>query len=166
MNKFIPNMYQKDIYSIDFKKLKQLGIKILLFDFDNTIIEKGNYEISEKAIKLFKDLKKDFTVYIVSNSFNSNKLKTICEQASLDYVLAARKPFKSGFNKLNLSNSKEVAMVGDQVITDVFGGNRMNYFTVLIDPITSNELIFTKINRIFENMILKINKIKRGSYYD
>ena len=45
MSKFIPDMYVKDILSIDYKKLKKQGIKVLLFDFDNTIIAHGVHEL-------------------------------------------------------------------------------------------------------------------------
>ena len=58
MSKFIPNMYKKDIFSIDYSFLKDKGIKVLLFDFDNTLIEKGNYIINDKTIKLISKLKK------------------------------------------------------------------------------------------------------------
>ena len=75
MSKFIPNMYKKDIFSIDYSFLKDKGIKVLLFDFDNTLIEKGNYIINDKTIKLISKLKKDFIVYILSNSIHKNKIK-------------------------------------------------------------------------------------------
>ena len=48
MNKFIPNMYKKSIFDIDYNLLKKKKIKVLLFDFDNTIIEKGNHTIEKK----------------------------------------------------------------------------------------------------------------------
>ena len=67
-----PNMYKRDVHSIDYKKLKKLGIKVLLFDFDNTLIEMGNYEISKKTIELFNRLKSDFIIYIVSNKAHRN----------------------------------------------------------------------------------------------
>ena len=57
-------------------------------------------------------------------------------------------------------------MIGDQLLTDVLGGNRMNYYTILIDPINYNEIIFTKINRVFERVILNMVKVERGEYYD
>lgn len=168
MSKFIPNMYKKDIFSINYKKLKKMNIKVLLFDFDNTIIEKGNYKAEEKTIELFSKLKKDFLVYIVSNSIQAKKIQTIARSLKVPYIGDSRKPFKRGFKKLKLSNIKasEIAMIGDQLITDIWGGNRMNYFSILIDPINNDEWLFTRLNRVFERIILKKNKIKRGSYYE
>ena len=57
MSKFKPNMYVKNIFEIDYKKLKDRDIKVLLFDFDNTIIEKGNNVIDKKTLKLLNSLK-------------------------------------------------------------------------------------------------------------
>ena len=53
-------------------------------------------------------------------------------------------------------------------MTDVWGANRMGYISVLIDPMTNNELIWTKLTRVLEKIIFKINnkKIERGNYYD
>lgn len=168
MKRFSPDMYQKDIYSINYKKLKNNNIKVLLYDFDNTLIEKGNYKTNEKAIELFNDLKKDFTIYIVSNSINTKKIKKVSEALGIEYIKDSRKPFKHGFKKLNLENVKEneIAMIGDQMVTDVWGGNRMNYFTILVDPINFDEWFGTKINRLIEKRIFTKNGMKRGGYYD
>ena len=136
--------------------------------FDNTLIEKGNYLIDDKTTKLFKELKKQFNIYIVSNSLNKSKLKKISGILNVPYIKDSRKPFKKGFKKLKLKDIKpeQIAMIGDQVITDVLGSNRMRYFSILIDPINNDEWLLTRINRIIENIILKKNKTKRGSYYD
>ena len=167
MNKFFPNMYAKDIYNIDYKKLRSNGIKVLLFDFDNTLIEKGNYKINKEAVRLIKALKKDFLIYIVTNSIHIRKLKKVCEELDVIYISGSRKPFKSGFKRMALTNkSSEIAMIGDQLITDVLGGNRMGYYTILIDPINNNELLSTRINRVIEKFILKKINVKRGAYYD
>ena len=168
MNKFLPNMYKKDIFSIDYNSLKNKGIKVLLFDFDNTLIEKGNYSINDKTIKLISRLKKDFIVYILSNSIHKKKISIISKKLDIPYISNSRKPFKKGFRKLKLSNIKEceIAMIGDQLLTDILGGNRMNYYTILIDPINYDELIFTKLNRVLERIVLKKIKIQRGEYYD
>lgn len=168
MSRFIPDIYQKSIFSIDYKKLKEQGIKILLYDLDNTLIERGNYQISEKTVELFNKLKKDFEIYIVSNSINHRKLRLVALALEVPYIKDSRKPFKTGFKKLKLENikPKEVAMIGDQVLTDVWGAKRMGYNTILIDPINNKEWLVTKINRVIENRILKKENKKRGDYFD
>ena len=159
-------MYKKDVLDIDYDLLKKKGIKVLLFDLDNTLTVHKSFDLNKEFKPLFKRLKKDFTIYIVSNSLHTKKLDIVSKELNVSYIGSAKKPFKHGFKKLNLSNPKEVAMIGDQVITDVWGANRMGYFSILIDPINKNEMVFTKLNRVLENISLKRNKLKRGDYYE
>ncbi len=170
MSKLMPKMYQKDIFSIDYKKLKEkYHIKVLIFDFDNTIIEHKNNLLNKKTKKFIKDLQKDFLIYVVSNSFNKKKLNNICNELELPYIGASMKPFSIGYRKIKLKSVKpnEIATIGDQLITDVLGSNRRGYFSILIDPIREdNEIIFTKINRKIEMMFLKRLTVKRGGYFD
>lgn len=169
MSRFVPDMYVKDILSINYDKLKKNKIKILLFDFDNTIIAHKVYELDKEYIKLFEKLKKDFKVYIISNSFNSKKLSNLCKELNLSYIGRSLKPSSHGFKKIKHDyENKNIAMVGDQMITDIWGAKRMGYFGILVDPINKkNEVFFTKINRKIEELIIgKINNFKRGDYYD
>ena len=162
--KIKPDMYVKDILSINYKKLKEKGIKALFFDFDNTLIEMGNYTLNEKYEKLIENLKKDFKVMIVSNSIHASKLEKVCSKYNLSYVGVSFKPFSFGFKKAEKLvgfKEEEICMIGDQLLTDIKGGIKMNYFTILIDPINDNEHILTKINRYRENKIFK-----RGKYYE
>lgn len=170
MSRFIPKMYKKSIFEINYGKLKKNGIKVLLFDFDNTLIEKGNYEIGDKTITFIEKLKKDFIIYVVSNSLNDKKLNYVCKKLSIPYIGNSKKPFSYGYKRLAFRSIKneEVAMIGDQLITDVWGANRMGYYSILVDPMIEKELVFTKINRGLEKIIYKKNKkdIQRGKYYD
>lgn len=166
MNKYLPNMYFKNVLKINYKKLKEKNIKLLLFDFDNTLISK-NTKLDLK--NFFIDLKKDFEVIIVSNTLKKNKLNKYCEKHNIKFIAKAGKPFSYGFNKLKEITSikaKETCMIGDQLLTDVYGGNKKGYFTVLVDPFEKQELFLTKINRLIENKILEKNNLKRGDYYE
>ena len=61
-------------------------------------------------------------------------------------------------------------MIGDQLITDIWGAKRMGFFSILVDPINLNEWFGTRINRFLEKIIFKKlykkYKIEKGSYYD
>ena len=75
MSLFYPNIYQKNILSIDYKKLKEKGIKLLIYDLDNTIISYETNILDKEIIDLFKELKKSFQIVVLSNTTNSNKIK-------------------------------------------------------------------------------------------
>ena len=59
-----------------------------------------------------------------------------------------------------------VAIIGDQVVTDIFMGNRLHMHTILVDPLGNKDLKVTYFNRWLENKIMKRIKVKRGDYYE
>ena len=69
MEIYVPDMYKKSIYVIDYKKLKESGIKCLLFDLDNTLVPYSVKKPTQKVKDLFKSLQEQgFKVIIFSNS--------------------------------------------------------------------------------------------------
>ena len=173
MKLFLPDMYQKNILEINYEKLKKKKIKVLLFDFDNTILEKGKKEIDSKTKNLIKNLKKDFEVIILSNTLNSDKLKKSLDGLEVKYIKFALKPSKRGFKKvLKMFDNKneEICMIGDQLITDVLGAKRNHIYSILVDVLGEDIYKFTKINRLIEKVIYKRSNKKYGferhKYYD
>lgn len=173
MEKFIPDIYQKSIFAIDYEKLKNRGIKCILFDLDNTIVP-INVEAPDKEVKdLFADIELlGIKVIILSNS-NKNRVRPFKEQLNVDSSFNSRKPFKGKYKKiLEIYNFKdnEIACIGDQLLTDVLGANRMGFVSILVNPISNVDLLGTKINRIFERRILKKmarqGLFKKGEYYE
>ena len=172
MDIFIPDVYQKSIYTINYKKLKKNGIKCLLFDLDNTI---APYKVTEPDVKvkeLFARLEEDFKVIIISNS-PKNRIRPFKEKLNVDCAYSSKKPFKTKYKKiLELYNFKidEVACIGDQILTDILGANRMGFTSILVNRVAKYETIFTRFNRLFEKFILKKldkkNLLVMGEYYD
>ena len=69
MEEYLPDIYQKSIYTINYSKLFNRGIKCLLFDLDNTLVPPYSNELSQKAKNLFISLKqKGFKIIIFTNS--------------------------------------------------------------------------------------------------
>lgn len=168
-----PDMYQKDIYSIDYNKVKSYGIKCILFDLDNTLVYPSTKKPSRKIKDLIERLKEmGFKIIIFSNS-NKNRLKPFKKVLEVDCAASSMKPFKKKFIKV-LTEYKysegEVAIIGDQIITDIYGGNKIGIFTILTNPLTKKELIWTKFNRILERKKIRNLERKklflRGNYYE
>ena len=65
---------------------------------------------------------------------------------------------------------EEVCIIGDQLFTDILGGNKVGINTCLVEPLTKEDFIFTKIFRMMEGIFFKIMESKeiliRGKYYD
>ena len=172
MDIFIPDVYQKSIYTINYKKLKKNGIKCLLFDLDNTLVPYKTVEPDIKVKELFAVLEKDFKVIIMSNS-NKTRLRPFKEKLNVDVAFSSHKPLKTKYKKI-LSlyhlDIDEVAAIGDQLMTDILGANRMGFTSIFVNRIAQYETVTTRINRFFEKIILKRLSHKKilvkGEYYD
>ena len=172
MDIFVPDMYQQSIYTINYKKIKKRGIKCLLFDLNNTLTSYEDDYPTEKLRELMFELEKDFKVIIMSNS-NKDRIRPFKEKLNIDSSFSSKKPLKRKYKKIiNMFNFKdtEVAMIGDSLLTDIWGGNRMNFTTILVNPISEHEPFHMRTLRVFERKIIKkLNKkgiLFKGEYYE
>ncbi len=162
MRLFIPNEYHKTIHDIDLVKLYDLGKRLILTDLDNTLV---GYDVllPTKEIIEFKEKcdKIGLKLMIISNN-KEKRVQMFSSELGVEYHSGAMKPFKRGYRKLTYGYTPDkVVIIGDQILTDIVGGNRMGYYTILVDVINYNtEQFRTKINRFIERLILKKYKIK------
>ena len=162
--------YYESIFKIDYDKLKKIGIKYLFFDIDNTIIPYKELEPNKETLKLFKELKKDFNVYLFSNSMKKRVLK-ISKELDIDAYYFSMKPLKINYKKImNVFHKNECVFIGDQFMTDILGSKRMNLKVILVDRLLNKEPLPTKFWRFFERFLLKKyeknNEFKKYRYYD
>lgn len=173
MEKYKPDMYQKSIYSIDYDKLKERGIKCLLIDLDNTLVSPFVKKPNDRIKELFNELKeKGFQIIIFSNALN-RRIKPFKEELCVEAISFACKPKIKKYKKLleeKHLNESEVAMIGDQLLTDIVGGNKVGITTILINPVSSKDNFPTNISRLYERHIMKKlreqNLFTRGKYYE
>ena len=166
-------MYKQNIYEVNYEKLKKQGIKCLLFDLDNTIAAPNVKKPTEEVKKLVDKLKiMGFRIVIFSNS-PKGRVKPFKDELEVDASASTKKPKKTKFLKvLSLYNYTitEVAIIGDQILTDVVGGNKVGILTILTDPISKKDFILTKINRLREKIVIrKLSKKSlfiKGKYYE
>lgn len=153
-----PKQYLKNVTEFNIEMIKQNGIKGIILDVDNTLIDyyKNMLEGTEKWCK---DLQKQGIKFcIASNSNKKEKVSSVAKQLDIPYIFFARKPLKMGLNKAkNIMGLKEneVAVIGDQIFTDVLGANRCKMYSVLVDPIEEKDIFITIIKRPIENCIKK-----------
>lgn len=173
MDKFIPDMYQKSIHDIDYKNLKKRGIKCLIFDLDNTIAPLSTPVPTKEIKDLFSHLNiLGFKVIILSNALKS-RVEPFKEKLNVDASFKAHKPSKKKYLKImNIYNYKitEMACIGDQIFTDIYGANRIGCTSILVNPISNIDYFWTKLFRFFEKKLFKkLEKkglFKLGEYYD
>jgi len=159
-----PKLYLDGIKQITIEILKKYKIKGLILDIDNTLID-YNKNLVEGASEWCEDLKgQGIKMCILSNTNKEEKVKSVANILNLEYIFFAHKPNKKGFKKarniLSLS-SENIAVVGDQIFTDVLGGNRSKMFTILTKPIDERDIWITKLKRPFEKLVMK-KYLKKG----
>lgn len=153
-----PNVYFDKIEKITIEFLQRNKIKALILDMDNTLI---NYkkEMPENIENWAKDLNgQGMKLYILSNTNKKQKVISIAEKLGIPYKSFAKKPLKSGFLKVQKElgfKPEQIAVVGDQIFTDVIGGNRCNMFTILVDSIDDKDFWYTIWKRPLENVLKK-----------
>ena len=163
---FYPSIYLNNVKEITIELLKENNIKGLLLDVDNTLID-FNHKILEGVSKWCEDLKKEeIKLCILSNTNKIEKVKKVAKELDLQYINFAKKPSKSGFiraMKLLDLKAENMAIAGDQVMTDILGGNRMKMFTILTKPLDKKDIFITRVKRPLENLIIKSYLKKVGN---
>ena len=173
MEKYVPDMYKPSIYDINYQKLLNQGIKCIMFDLDNTLVSPSTKKPTDEIKELFDKLKNmGFRIIIFSNS-RKKRIEPFKNFLEVDCSALSRKPFKQKFLKvLALYNYTidEVAIIGDQIMTDVLGGNKIGILTILVNPVSKKDMILTKFNRLLEKIVIrKLSKKSlfiKGKYYE
>ncbi|ADL08092.1 YqeG family HAD IIIA-type phosphatase [Thermosediminibacter oceani] len=161
---FRPDLYVQDIFQIDFKYLKQKGIKGILIDLDNTLLPWNSCEIDDKLIEWIRRGREEgFTFCIVSNNM-ARRIKTCSEKLGIPAVTSgAFKPGKRVFLKgmeIIGTSVNETVFIGDQLFTDVLGAKRLGMMVILVKPLDESEFFWTKIIRRLERKIINFMKRK------
>ncbi len=172
MGIFKPTMYKKDVHDVNYSKLKDMGIKCLIFDLDNTLGLLENKKCPLKTKRLIKSLQDDFLVFIVSNN-TKRRIKPYLEELGIGGVSMSLKPSTRGLRKIKHDyhlKKKEMVIIGDQIVTDILAGKRFKIMTILVDPLGKKDLKITGLNRFFEAKIIekyeKRGTFERGKYYE
>ena len=166
--KLYPDMYLKNVKEITLDLLNEKKIKGLILDIDNTLIDYDK-NILDGAKEWCEHLKQNnIKICILSNTNKVYKVEKVAKALDLEYLYFAQKPNKKGFLKaqkmLGIITPEQIAVVGDQVLTDVWGGNKVGMYTILTVPIDKRDILITKIKRPIEKIILKsyLKQMKRG----
>lgn len=145
------------IYNITPEQLKAAGIKAVLTDLDNTLIAWNNPDGTQELLDWLKVMKAaDIPVVVVSNN-KASRVERAIRKFDLAYISRAMKPFAKGIKAAQAMlgfDSKEVVMIGDQIMTDIRGANRAGVRSILVKPIIETDAWNTRFNRSLERKIM------------
>ncbi|MEN3203644.1 MAG: YqeG family HAD IIIA-type phosphatase [Atribacterota bacterium] len=154
---FLPHLFVSALEDIDLVKLRNRGIRGLIVDLDNTLVAWDTYDLPERIARWIEKAKEQgFAICIVSNALE-RRVAYFSRLLAIPGISKAQKPRRGAFRvALEILGLKrnEVAVIGDQVFTDVFGGNRLGLYTILVRPLSEREFFTTRLGRFFERLIL------------
>ncbi|MGD9496633.1 MAG: YqeG family HAD IIIA-type phosphatase [Armatimonadota bacterium] len=157
-----PDEAVRSIAEISLDALVEGGIRGLLLDVDNTLVPYGSTQIDAERLAWMWQAIKRFPVCLLSNSVRGKRVQALTERLGVPGVcvwLWDRKPLGGGFRRAlaRLGTAPQhTAMIGDQLLTDIVGGNRAGLYTIWVQPITAREFVFTRqVSRRIERMIAR-----------
>ena len=153
-----PKLYCKNVIKITPEYLKENNIKALILDVDNTLLD-FDLKIVEGLKEWHDEIRANgIKCIILSNSNKTTKVKMVADLLGINYIKFAMKPLKRGFKKaqkeLNLPN-ENIAVVGDQIFTDVIGANSSKMHSILVEPLAEKDLWMTRFKRPIEELVVK-----------
>ena len=155
---FKPALWVRNVLSIDKSFLEENEIDALILDLDNTLSMHGN-PAAEEGIPQWLDEMKALGVKMMVVSNNTNRrVSPLAKKLGLSYIANGAKPLTFGINKAlkSLGSDKtKTAVVGDQIFTDIMGGNFAGTRTILVEPFHLEKNILFKIKRKAESLVFK-----------
>ncbi len=159
-----PDEYIASAFETDLDRMMERGITGLIIDIDNTLVSWKTKTADRKVLEWFALLDaKGFKACILSNN-TKDRVVTFTETIRVPAVYRAVKPRKRAFRSAMAmmgTNPRNTAVIGDQIFTDVYGGNRMGLYTILVVPVDHKEFITTRLVRILEKRIID-SMVRRG----
>ena len=135
---FIPNKIFNKVNDITYDEIKKFNIKGFLLDIDNTLAGDQDPNPFEGVVDWIEILRKnDIKILLISNN-GEERVSKFAKLLKLDYISKGNKPFKKniirGCNILKVPH-ENICIVGDQIFTDIFGGNISNIKTFLVTEV-------------------------------
>ena len=148
----LPRVLARSLTELTPRLLEERGIRLLMLDFDNTIVPYTTDVPTGEMISWLRDMRKSgIQLCVVSNS-RKDRVRRFCEKYGLDCITHARKPFQKGIRECLVKYGIppfQAALAGDQIYTDTLGANRAGVMPILVRAI-DNHNFWLKARHVLE----------------
>ena len=149
---FIPSYVARSVVELSPALLHELGIKLLMLDFDNTIVPYTTNEPTQPVLTWLEEMmSSEIQICVVSNS-RKTRVRDFCRNHNIECVTHAKKPFSKGIRQCLARYEfmpRECALVGDQIYTDILGANCAGVRSILVKAI-HNHNFWLKARHVLE----------------
>jgi len=155
---FGPDRFAPRLHDVPHEELEAAGIRGLIVDLDNTLLGFRETELAREHVEWVERAQaRGFRIVMLSNNF-SERVRRLAAQLEVACFPNALKPLPFGFLRAKRClqlRRREIAVVGDQLFTDVLGGKICGLYTILTEPIELKDFAVTRIFRYFERLMLR-----------
>jgi HAD superfamily phosphatase (TIGR01668 family) len=133
--KIRPDIKLDTVCSVSNEFLHTNEIYAVILDIDNTIVANGSYDIPAEIETWLKHI--EVSVFFLSNG-REKRVKYFADRFGIKYRHRAKKPFPHGYSEVAEVfgvASKNIAVIGDQLLSDILGGNLAGCFTIKVQPL-------------------------------
>ena len=126
------------------------NIKGLLLDLDNTLTTHDNPVPGKGVEEWLKEMKSFGIKLIIVSNNHPERVKPFADMLGLNFISEGKKPLSSGFNRAQVKLGipfSQLAVVGDQIFTDMLGANLKNIRGLFVFPIEHEKTRFFKLKR-------------------
>jgi HAD superfamily phosphatase (TIGR01668 family) len=149
LRRLCPRYLAAAVGAIEPARLARHGIRAVILDLDNTLVPWHGDGVGEEIAAWIARLQAaGFRICIASNTHRPRRLRRLADHLQVTFAPGCAKPRRGGFLRAMErmgSRPEETAVIGDQVLTDIWGGNRCGLLTILVDPLSPREFIGTRL---------------------
>ena len=155
---FKPDIKLHGITDITVELLNEYNIKALLLDVDNTMSTHHGVVLTDGLMEWIAAMQQSGIKLMVLSNSKKARIKPFAARIGLPFISLGCKPLPSGYLrgvKALKEKRKNVAIVGDQIFTDILGGNTVGVKTILLTPIKLEDGWSFKVRRKLEKKLYK-----------
>ena len=156
------NKRYKKLIDIRISSITQNNIKCVMLDIDSTLLIWRGENIGEKELAWCQSIMKNKIDIILVSNAHKYRAAEIAKQLDVKYISPAFKPWPFGLIKaarICAAKRENCIMIGDQLFTDKLAAILAGIKFILLEPMSSHEFGWTKINRSLEKIILRRKKL-------
>src|SRR5205809_271934 len=130
--RFCPRLVIPSVTVLQPDFFRSRGLKAVLLDLDNTIVQWHGSDVQPEIAAWLRGLQTaGLRFCLASNTHRPRRLASLAETLGVPYELGVAKPSPAGLRRCLArvdASPAETAMIGDQIFTDVWGGNRCGLY--------------------------------------
>ena len=160
---FRPRLWLASIFDLDLAPLWAQGILGIVLDLDNTLVPYGSAVLPEAVPAWVQRVKRAGCRLVLVTNNRSRRAHALAERLEVPIAPGWIKPTASMFRRameMMGTTTTETALIGDQLLTDILGGNRLGLYTILVVPLAQREFLTTRlVNRTIERWLLRLLRL-------